>query len=585
MNYLIFKGEDSREIKGLVISELPPISKPQMRTVETVVDGVDGSLIEEVGYSSYDKSVIIGLTHNADIDEVIAYFSGSGDVVFSNEPDKYYKASIVNQIDFARLVRYKTATVTFRVQPFKHEYLESATKVDAKSLSGTTITINNENGSITQLIIEGESVQDGTPTPDAPVEIESIGAYNEEADKYEIEVKETGKNKLVLIDGVYTSNGITATVKDGIVTLSGTSTATSFVSIKAKNNIEENKTYILSINNINTVGGTNDVRITDEGGEIVARTYFNNKTNSSVVFTYSSAIELNYIVIRTEANVTYNNFVIKPQIEEGTTATVWQVGKVNTSLIVLDEPLRSLPNGIKDNLYIRGNKVIVERKVGGVVLNGSEYWQSSANYFYINSTALAREQRSNGIGVCSHFAYATSNMTAGKFKLGGNYAFLMYTSFANVTEWKEWLRNNNITINYELAEVYTEEIGDITPIVLNEGQNTLTNSENVDMVLSYIDESVNVFNLGNHTAKPVITLKGYGTVELIVNNERLLRYNFPVGEDTVVIDSEKQDAYLGTILKNRNMLGEFPVLKKGENTITWEGAVAGIEITNKSRWL
>lgn len=121
MNYIKWKEQDSRYINGLVICELPPIVKPQMRVAETMIDGVDGSVIEELGYSPYDKQLVIGLTQNANIDAVIKFFSGKGEVVFSNEPDKYYKASIVSQIDYARLVRFKTATVTFRVQPFKYK--------------------------------------------------------------------------------------------------------------------------------------------------------------------------------------------------------------------------------------------------------------------------------------------------------------------------------------------------------------------------------------------------------------------------------------------------------------------------------
>jgi predicted phage tail component-like protein len=126
MNYIIWNNKDSREIKGLLISELPPIRRPNMRVKETVIDGVDGSLIEELGYESYDKTVIIGLKIGADVDKVAEFFSGSGEVVFSNEPDKYYKARIINGIDFERLLRYKVAKVTFRVQPFKYSRVEVA---------------------------------------------------------------------------------------------------------------------------------------------------------------------------------------------------------------------------------------------------------------------------------------------------------------------------------------------------------------------------------------------------------------------------------------------------------------------------
>ena len=121
MNYIIWNNKDSRDIKGLLISELPPITKPNMRVKETVIDGVDGSIIEELGYESYDKTIAIGLKIGADVDEVIGFFTGSGAVVFSNEPDKYYIARITNSVEYARLLRYRTAKVTFRVQPFKYD--------------------------------------------------------------------------------------------------------------------------------------------------------------------------------------------------------------------------------------------------------------------------------------------------------------------------------------------------------------------------------------------------------------------------------------------------------------------------------
>lgn len=124
MNYIIWNNKDSREIKSLIISELPPITKPQMRIKETVIDGVDGSIIEELGYESYDKAISVGLKIGANIDEVLEYFTGSGEIIFSNEPNRYYKAKIINSIEYARLLRFRVATVVFRVQPFKYDLLE-----------------------------------------------------------------------------------------------------------------------------------------------------------------------------------------------------------------------------------------------------------------------------------------------------------------------------------------------------------------------------------------------------------------------------------------------------------------------------
>jgi phage-related protein len=82
-----------------------------------------------------------------------------------------------------------------------------------------------------------------------------------------------------------------------------------------------------------------------------------------------------------------------------------------------------------------------------------------------------------------------------------------------------------------------------------------------------------------------MVLKGEGAVVISVNGLEIFEYTFPDGENEVVIDSEKEDAYLGDVLKNRNMNGEFPVLLPGTNIIEWSGSVSSIEILPRSRWL
>lgn len=121
-NYCILNGIYSNELTGLLVSSLPPISKPLMRTQIETIDGRDGDIVTNLGYSAYDKQMEIGLYGDYDIDEIIAFFASEGTVTFSNEPDKYYHYTIVDQIDFERLIRYRKATVTFHVQPYKYDY-------------------------------------------------------------------------------------------------------------------------------------------------------------------------------------------------------------------------------------------------------------------------------------------------------------------------------------------------------------------------------------------------------------------------------------------------------------------------------
>lgn len=123
--YLIINDISSQSIQGLLISELAPISKPQQRTQVEVIDGRDGDIVTPLGFAAYDKVVKIGLTYNYNIDDIIDFFNTEGKVVFSNEPDKYYRFAIYEQIDFERLIRFKTAEVTFHVQPFKYSDSEA----------------------------------------------------------------------------------------------------------------------------------------------------------------------------------------------------------------------------------------------------------------------------------------------------------------------------------------------------------------------------------------------------------------------------------------------------------------------------
>ena len=140
-NYLELNGVNSQTIPGLLIQELPPITKPKMRATIEEIDGKSGDIITELGYSAYDKEVTIGLYGDYDIDQIIQYFNSQGQVVFSNEPDKYYNYTILAQIDFNRLIRFRTATVVFHVQPFKYSQEDNSKTFNITNQ--TSIQINN----------------------------------------------------------------------------------------------------------------------------------------------------------------------------------------------------------------------------------------------------------------------------------------------------------------------------------------------------------------------------------------------------------------------------------------------------------
>lgn len=125
MNYFIFKGINSNDFSGLVVNTLPPITKASKRVEIEEISGVDGERITELGYSAYDKTIVITLLETDKINEIMEWLNGEGDLITSNEPDKLYKCKIIDQIDFENLYKMKSASITFRTQPFKYLYNES----------------------------------------------------------------------------------------------------------------------------------------------------------------------------------------------------------------------------------------------------------------------------------------------------------------------------------------------------------------------------------------------------------------------------------------------------------------------------
>ena len=145
-NYIELNGQNSNEITGLLIQSLPPISQPKIRTNIEEIDGRDGDIITKLGYSAYNKEISIGLYGDYDVDDVIAYFTNnqSGKVTFSNEQDKYYNYEILDEIDFERLIRFKTATVTMHIQPFKYSNEQGIKTFNISEETSVTI-YNNGN--------------------------------------------------------------------------------------------------------------------------------------------------------------------------------------------------------------------------------------------------------------------------------------------------------------------------------------------------------------------------------------------------------------------------------------------------------
>ena len=68
-----------------------------------------------------------------------------------------------------------------------------------------------------------------------------------------------------------------------------------------------------------------------------------------------------------------------------------------------------------------------------------------------------------------------------------------------LNEWKQWLKNNNITVQYELAEEVIEPLDEeqqkvIDSITTHKGTTYFTNSDNAEMEIEYYKDLETLFN-------------------------------------------------------------------------------------------
>ena len=127
----------------------------------------------------------------------------------------------------------------------------------------------------------------------------------------------------------------------------------------------------------------------------------------------------------------------------------------------LDAPLRSLPNGVKDEIV--GDKLI--RRCGEVILNGTEVWkdlEKNDNFVKMSLGGYPVDMKYGVHGYCDKFNFMSdqSNSTMSREYIGSTsdkyFAILLSVSASRLssqdtTGFKNWLKANPVKVVYELA--------------------------------------------------------------------------------------------------------------------------------------
>ncbi len=413
-NYVIINGTNSNTLTGLMINELPPITKPEMRTQVEEIDGRDGDIITKLGYSAYDKTITIGLFGTGyDVDNIIKFFNKEGTIVFSNEPDKYYNFTQVNNFDIERLLKFKTASITFHCQPFKYPTIETQKIIQPTILTsdGESITINNTAVDNLGIDLKGNTSQASTPTPTSPIPVSVVSGDNE--------VYVIGKNLFIGADSKE-HNGITFTKNsDGSYKIKGTASANANDMIYAtigESGLINGESYILSTNK--SAGGL-EVRVELYNNNTWVRSLLTSSTITPVSFNLSGGDRIRYgIFVANGYSVDIPDFQV--QLEHSNTKTNYAPYTSQTYPINL--PVENL----FDKTAITTGKS-VSSSTGALYNDSNSFATDYINVKGISNIAFNGKSSSNGVWG----AYYDDNQ---QFVSGfsGNYTTLNVSSYSYV---------------------------------------------------------------------------------------------------------------------------------------------------------
>jgi phage-related protein len=289
------------------------------------------------------------------------------------------------------------------------------------------------------------------------------------------------------------------------------------------------------------------------------------------------------------------------QIEEGSNAN--QYTPYGTTPIELNKI-----GTYQDYIYKENDKWYLHKETGKVVFDGSESWQDRPNFndcdrFVLNTTAIP-SQTIDGLSnyfIVTNASYNVSTIGYLRTSQGDQIIINFSTKgTTSLAQFKTWLGNNKPSIYYILSSATNTEIT-YTPLIeqLNtikqaqskEGTTNVNQVNNdapfmLDLSVFNGSDTLTINNIGNAPSKPVITLVGSGNVGLYLNDIQVFQISLGTNE-TIILDTENMEAYYGSQLKNRQVIGDYNsfALQSGENTIRFTGSVSYIEITNYTRWI
>ena len=382
------------------------------------------------------------------------------------------------------------------------DYVErkTANAIRVNSAEGYPCVFDNSKGRpLKDYKIYGNSVQDGTPTPDNPIEIQSVGDLvtdetSEYYGKYDIPIIVRGKNLFNINDYRNKQN---VSIVGNKITISNMN----YVSAENPSIIKflkPNTTYTISAKQWSLDSGTTSnttFRVAVyEGSDASNAHYFTYSGKNTTRATPSDISRYTHMAIYSAKDGVIS--IEDLQIEEASSKTEYEpYHEPITTHIYLNEPLRKVGD-YADYIDFKRGKIV--RNVTAGVLDGSEDWRvSGTRYYYYNtklnikclgnevagikSNALRSAAwnwiRNSGTGIATY-----SGATGGAYN--NRIDIRADSLWKNVAEAKEYMTNNPIHYIAPCLEPVEEDI-ELPKIFTQKGSNIITVATEIEP--SYIE--------------------------------------------------------------------------------------------------
>ena len=288
-------------------------------------------------------------------DEQITEVNKAGTVQVENVEEAAKQQNVnITEAGAQELIKLQAVAKQFaedheQIETNKEDISNKITKFYASNQGETHIT-DSDNGKIMDMMVYGKSSQDGTPSPENPVEIKSVVNPT---------IKLFGSNILKINDGEYQNDGVTITVSNGVIKAKGTFNSKSDFMLEGNLPMyfKEGTEIIVSPNNVNGTEKQNNCYIDFTNNNTVGFSIKSNNINTPYTIKERDTKYPFYLFLRFNEETTLDE-IWKPQILIGKTSTTFKPYTEQT--ITLPITLNAIPVSSGGNVTINGQQYVAD---------------------------------------------------------------------------------------------------------------------------------------------------------------------------------------------------------------------------------